>query len=519
MRYVILLLALLGASCSSTLPSFKPYHLDVQQGNVVTAKMMMQLKPGMSKSQVRYVLGTPLLQDAFHQNRWDYIYQMTKGGKVIERRRIILDFESDGLRAVRGDVIPAGLPGAEEAPIASVTDLKTVKSDKTLLAEDPKTTWYERFKFWGGDKEKAADKPEIKLEPKAATTQAPEKGWFDSLKFWESDEQPVAQVAKPAQVAPVKEVPSPKASEPVVAEPSANDAVAPVEATSAETASAPEAAVDAKAAAREVVDQITDQPAQLAEEAKSEQHASEQSADYQHAVAKALEAWANAWRNKNVDAYLKAYADKFQPEGMAKKAWVAQRKQRVGSKSGVITLVLEKVTIQADAKKATASFVRRYASGNFSDTVNKLLSFENANNQWLIVKESVKTELLQAKEVQAAKAEAAGEMYAKPRDVTADEKSEAMPDKLLQESAKQAQQAKPVVKDDSKPVESKPAEAKSAEVKGAEPASAPVAKQPAAKVEPEKVPANKPVASKKDQPLPQEDAPDFFERMLEKIGF
>ena len=511
MRYVILLLALLGASCSSTLPSFKPYHLDIQQGNVVTAKMMMQLKPGMTKSQVRYVLGTPLLQDTFHQNRWDYMYQMTKGDKVVERRRIVLDFENDGLKAVRGDVIPAGAPGAEEAPIASVTDLKTVKSDKTLLAEDPKTTWYDRFKFWGDDKEKAADKPEIKLEPKAAATQAPEKSWYDSLKFWEKDEQAVAQAAKPASVAPVKEAPAQETPEPVVAEPSAKDAVAPVEAVPAEAESAPEAV---KAVAREVVDQVTDQPAQLAEEAKSAQYESEQFADYQRAVAKALEAWANAWRNKNVDAYLKAYADKFQPEGMAKKAWVAQRKQRVGSKSGAIKLELEKVNIQADAKKATATFVQHYASGNFSDTVNKLLSFENANNQWLIVKESVTAELLQAKEMQAAKVETAGEMYVKPRDVTADEKSEAMPDKLLQESAKHAQQAKPVVKDESKPVE-----AKSAEVKLAEPASAPVAKQPAAKVEPEKVPANKPVVSKKDQPLPQEDAPDFFERMLEKIGF
>ena len=101
MRYVILLLALLGASCTSTLPSFRPYHLDIQQGNVVSAKMMMQLKPGMTKSQVRYVLGTPLLQDPFHQNRWDYVYQMAKGGQVIERRRIILDFENDSLKALK----------------------------------------------------------------------------------------------------------------------------------------------------------------------------------------------------------------------------------------------------------------------------------------------------------------------------------------------------------------------------------------------------------------------------------
>ena len=512
MRYTLILLALLGASCSSTLPSVKPYHLDVQQGNVVTAKMMMQLKPGMTKSQVRYVLGTPLLQDAFHQNRWDYIYQMAKGGKVIERRRIILDFDSDSLKAVRGDVIPSGAPGAEEAPIASVTDLKTVKSDKTLLAEDPKTTWYDRFKFWSDDKEKsdkAADKAEVnktevKAEPKAAVNQAPEKSWYDSLKFWESDKKPAPETVKPAQVAPVKEVPVQKAAEPVVAEAPqapAQEALQPVE------SSASEDVVDAKSAVKEIVDQVVDQPAQFVEEAKPEQAA----AAYQEAVAKALNAWASAWRNKNVNAYIKAYSDKFQPEGMAKKAWVAQRTQRVGGKSGAITLILDKVSIQADAKKATATFVQRYASGSFSDVVNKVMSFENASGQWLIVKESVTTDRLQPTEVQPAKAESASEMYVKPRDVTPDEKSEAMPEKLLQESAresaKQAQQVKPAIKLEPKPVEAKPAEVKPVEIK-----------QPVAKAVPEKVPEIKPTA-RKDAPLPPEDAPDFFERMLEKIGF
>jgi outer membrane protein assembly factor BamE len=136
-----------------------------------------------------------------------------------------------------------------------------------------------------------------------------------------------------------------------------------------------------------------------------------------------------------------------------------------------------------------------------------VLSFENVNGHWLIVKETVTAELQQPE-----KTEAADELYVKPRDVTADEKSEAMPDKLLQESAKQAQQAEPALKVEPKPVEAKPAEVKMSEV------PAPV-KQPAVKPDSEKVPANKPAANKKDQPLPPEDAPDFFERMLEKIGF
>lgn len=489
MRYVIILLALLGASCSSTLPSVKPYHLDIQQGNVVSAKMMMQLKPGMTKSQVRYVLGTPLLQDPFHQNRWDYVYQMAKGGKVIERRRIILDFENDGLKAVRGDIIPAGAPGAEEAPIASVTDLKTVKSDKTLLAEDPKTSWYDRFKFWGDDKPQA-DKPAENLEPKASVAkQASEKSWYDSLKFWGDDEKPAPQVAKSAEVAPVK-----KAAEPVPEKPAE-----PVVAEKAPEVVEPPAASEEKMVVREVADQVTGQSEQMAQDAKSEP-----STDYQSAVAKAVDAWASAWRSKNVNGYLKAYADKFQPDGMGKKAWLAQRKQRVGVKSGAIALSLEQLSIQSDAKKASADFVQRYASGGYSDVVNKVLDFENINGNWLIVRESVVKEL-----AKPAKTEVGGEMYAKPRDVTADEKSETMPEKLLQESARQAQQVKSI---ETKPAEVKPVEAKSVEPKPVEvPAQV---KQSAAKAESQKAPVNK-----KDAPLPPEDAPDFFERMLEKIGF
>jgi outer membrane protein assembly factor BamE len=496
MRYVIILLALLGASCSSTLPSVKPYHLDIQQGNVVSAKMMMQLKPGMTKSQVRYVLGTPLLQDTFHQNRWDYVYQMAKGGKVIERRRIILDFENDGLKAVRGDIIPAGAPGAEEAPIASVTNLKTVKSDKTLLVEDPKTTWYERFKFWGDGKPQT-DKPAEKIEPKASVAkQAPERSWYESLKFWGDDEKSAPQVAKSAEIAPVKKAVEPapeKPVEPVVAEKSP-EVVEPTKVEVAKVESRTESAAEEKMVVREVSDQLTGQSEQMIQKERPEP-----SIDYQNAVAKAVDAWANAWRSKDVNAYLKAYADNFQPNGMGKKAWLAQRKQRVGAKSGAIALNLEKLSIQADAKKASAGFVQHYASGGYGDVVNKVLDFENVHGSWLIIKESVVSEL-----GRPAKAEVSGEMYAKPRDVTADEKSETMPEKLLQESAKQAQQAKPM---EAKPTEVKPVEAKPVEV----PAQV---KQPAVKAETQKTPVNK-----KDAPLPPEDAPDFFERMLEKIGF
>lgn len=112
--------------------------------------------------------------------------------------------------------------------------------------------------------------------------------------------------------------------------------------------------------------------------------------DPQAVVASTLDAWANAWRTKNVNAYLAFYSAKFQPEGMSKSAWSAQRKQRVGQNPNAITLSLEDVDIVADAKSAEASFVQRYSSGKFSDSVTKVLRFENINGQWLIVKETAK---------------------------------------------------------------------------------------------------------------------------------
>jgi len=82
--------------------------MDIQQGNVVTSDMLLKLRPGMTKSQVKFIMGTPLLVDSFRTNRWDYFYQLRKQGKIVSQRRVILDFENDLLKRVRGDVVPKG---------------------------------------------------------------------------------------------------------------------------------------------------------------------------------------------------------------------------------------------------------------------------------------------------------------------------------------------------------------------------------------------------------------------------
>ncbi len=94
----------------------KPYKLDIQQGNVLTQEMVDKLRPGMTRAQVRYVLGTPLVADPFHKDRWDYFYSYKKGVEAVpESRRLTLLFEGDVLRRVQGDVAVKNPPGDEAA--------------------------------------------------------------------------------------------------------------------------------------------------------------------------------------------------------------------------------------------------------------------------------------------------------------------------------------------------------------------------------------------------------------------
>ena len=100
MRFILILLSLMLASCSA------PYKMDIRQGNIVTPEMREKLKIGMTKPQVRYVLGSPTINDAFHGNRWDYVYRLERCGKVVDKQNLILYFEGDNL--VRMDDSQAG---------------------------------------------------------------------------------------------------------------------------------------------------------------------------------------------------------------------------------------------------------------------------------------------------------------------------------------------------------------------------------------------------------------------------
>ena len=82
------------------------YKINIQQGVVVTQEMADQLKPGMTRDQVKFVLGTPILADPVHANRWDYPFRFQPGRGRIEERRFTTYFENDRLARFDGDPLP-----------------------------------------------------------------------------------------------------------------------------------------------------------------------------------------------------------------------------------------------------------------------------------------------------------------------------------------------------------------------------------------------------------------------------
>jgi outer membrane protein assembly factor BamE len=131
-RYLLLLPAL--AACSNgpvvtgltpiVTSVITPYRVDVRQGNFVTQEMVAQLKPGLTRDQVRFILGSPLLADIFHADRWDYVYRYQQGHGEVQQRNLTVFFQDNKLTRVAGDVVAedASKPEAPR-PTAQVIDI------------------------------------------------------------------------------------------------------------------------------------------------------------------------------------------------------------------------------------------------------------------------------------------------------------------------------------------------------------------------------------------------------------
>ena len=104
--------ALLGCNNIGSMDFPGVYKISIPQGNVITQEMVDQLRPGMSKRQVTFVMGTPLVRDPFHQDRWAYIYSFQPGGGERGLERLSVFFIDDQLVSFEGDFIPSEVADA-----------------------------------------------------------------------------------------------------------------------------------------------------------------------------------------------------------------------------------------------------------------------------------------------------------------------------------------------------------------------------------------------------------------------
>ncbi|MDR2239318.1 MAG: tetratricopeptide repeat protein [Zoogloeaceae bacterium] len=107
-------------------------------------------------------------------------------------------------------------------------------------------------------------------------------------------------------------------------------------------------------------------------------------------VNRAILAWARAWERKNMKAYFGAYASNFRPpKNMSRKAWEAERTQRIAGKSGKITVQIRDLQITGNGDTATAQFRQHYKASGLSSSATKTMTLVRSGNQWLIKEESV----------------------------------------------------------------------------------------------------------------------------------
>jgi len=148
--------------------TYKVHKIDVQQGNIIEQEKVNELKPGMRKDQVQFILGTPILKDIFHSTRWDYIYTYKPGYGPMQKKRLSLYFDEDALVNIVGDFQP------QETTIVKQKIEEVIVVPLEEYQAENTSKWYQ--------------------------------GWFDKLKWWEKD--------KTAKTKPIPDEPAPNQGNP-----------------------------------------------------------------------------------------------------------------------------------------------------------------------------------------------------------------------------------------------------------------------------------------------------------------
>jgi outer membrane protein assembly factor BamE len=132
---LLLTLSLAGCDSLQRTDSFlgliTPYRIDIVQGNAVTQEQAALLKPGLTRLQVRDILGTPLMSDPFHASRWDYLFTLRRPGATVQRRSVVVQFDGDVVKSVEAPDLPS-----EREFVASISRIKDPRAPRLELSDE-----------------------------------------------------------------------------------------------------------------------------------------------------------------------------------------------------------------------------------------------------------------------------------------------------------------------------------------------------------------------------------------------
>lgn len=350
MRHFLIsaLLLSLVAGCSSV--NIGPHRIDVQQGNALDQESVARLKPGLNRSQVRFLLGTPLVVDPFRTDRWDYVYVFYKAGKLAEQKRISLFFEGDTLVRIEGDVPEPTTAVPAPAPVpAPKPQVKTAPTPVPLVAE--------------ALPDSASPAPQA-VPIAAASLQ---------------QEAVVAAAARPASAT----VPAPAATPAPAAAPTTS-IVSPLPSPK----DAPAYANRRPTAALRLQPEtdVTSIQPDVMPAFPNPGSASGSDAPVLHA----LNTWVNAWVQRDEDAYMAAYDASFVPQGGGSRAdWEKRRRLLFGLAKNIDLRIDAPAVERLPDGGALVTFNQFYRSDNYRDAVVKQLRMVERDEGWLIAEERV----------------------------------------------------------------------------------------------------------------------------------
>ena len=435
-------ISLAGCSASSSLREYipqivTPYRIDIQQGNFVTQDLVDKLQAGQTRDQVRFILGTPMLADVFHSDRWDYVFRSAKGWNDPEKRRLTVFFDK-GEKLAKWEAI--AVPPRVDITGGAGTAGATVSAATLPPLESPGLFG----RLFGSSPPKSSNLPVASV---SAPEAAPAEAIVPPLGAIAGAGNVMLASSAPPPAAPASPVPKPAAEPPAIStdekrgvfgrmfgwmSPSASTAsTAASAATAATAASAATSAMAAAAAppapaaaAAPAVAAATPAPvpepapvvAQVSPPAAPPPvPATAASAPVPPSPAPALpaagapplsvgpppdtaaifatitesvEQWRAAWSDRNLANYLAAYAPDFKPAGMTRARWEAQRTERLAKPVFIFVNVFEPQITIANSNTATVVFTQQYETEALKQTGRKTLVFGQINGKWLIREES-----------------------------------------------------------------------------------------------------------------------------------